>query len=475
MAFKSSTARSTAHCSPSREQLRCHSEPVFYAEENCRSKSNRSSQSSRDSCSLHIISGPPSSDCSNGYFRVNSCTSDSTGETLSLSPPHFAAVLDTLEIKTSSKRKSTTADTEEGPKKRSRGTPIPAEDHTSIFSGSFSEEDSGTFTSNTSISVRTEDEGRKSRKRKSEETEGPRTRSRTNAQTPAEESCREDVVPSSTEDTAHSNDRAVFEAQYKEKKLLGEGGFGSVFAGYRRKDNLPVAIKHIRQSGIVRTSMLLDGEISMVPLEVVLMLKVKPAASGTRAAVALLDWYDLDDELILVLERPVPCCDLIDYMNSRGSGLQEHEAKVFAKQLVDAVIEIHSRGVFHCDIKMENILVETGSEVPRVRLIDFGCSTFLSDGTYKSKQGTFEYTSPEWFTDKEYRAEPATVWQLGVVIFGLLHEDVPFESKPDIVYGYPYIRESLSTDCCNFLLSCLSKIPEYRPTLETLRNHPWLI
>uniref|UniRef100_A0A3Q3FTX8 non-specific serine/threonine protein kinase n=1 Tax=Labrus bergylta TaxID=56723 RepID=A0A3Q3FTX8_9LABR len=272
--------------------------------------------------------------------------------------------------------------------------------------------------------------------------------------------------------------RTVFEAQYKEKKLLGEGGFGSVFAGYHVSFFLQVAIKHIRQSGICVlfcSKKLLDGEISMVPLEVVLMLKVKPAASGTRAAVALLDWYDLDDELILVLERPVPCCDLIDYMNSRGSGLQEHEAKVFAKQLVDAVIEIHSRGVFHCDIKMENILVETGSEVPRVRLIDFGCSTFLSDGTYKSKQGTFEYTSPEWFTDKEYRAEPATVWQLGVVIFGLLHEDVPFESKPDIVYGYPYIRESLSTDCCNFLLSCLSKIPEYRPTLETLRNHPWLI
>ncbi len=63
-------------------------------------------------------------------------------------------------------------------------------------------------------------------------------------------------------------------------------------------------------------------------MEVALLLKVKPQAAGTSAAVTLLDWYDLDYELILVLERPVPCVDLIDYMNSRRSALQEHEAKV---------------------------------------------------------------------------------------------------------------------------------------------------
>ncbi len=52
------------------------------------------------------------------------------------------------------------------------------------------------------------------------------------------------------------------------------------------------------------------------------------SAAGTGATLTLLDWYDLDYELILVLERPVPCVDLIDYMDSRGSTLQEHEAKV---------------------------------------------------------------------------------------------------------------------------------------------------
>ncbi|XP_056267353.1 serine/threonine-protein kinase pim-2-like [Pseudoliparis swirei] len=139
--------------------------------------------------------------------------------------------------------------------------------------------------------------------------------------------------------------------------------------------------------------MVLEGEMRMVPLEVALMLKLQPAAEGTSTAVALLDWYDLDLELILVLERPVPCMDLIDYINSRGYHLPEHEAKTIAKQLVDALIEVHSRGVFHRDIKLDNILIETGSDVPRVRLIDFDFGRLV--------RGDVQYTGQFPFSGKE--------------------------------------------------------------------------
>jgi len=61
--------------------------------------------------------------------------------------------------------------------------------------------------------------------------------------------------------------------------------------------------------------------------------------------------------------------------------------QTIVKQLVDALIEVHSKGVFHRDIKLDNILIETDTDVPRVRLIDFGCGTFLSEGTYSTVQG----------------------------------------------------------------------------------------
>lgn len=65
--------------------------------------------------------------------------------------------------------------------------------------------------------------------------------------------------------------------------------------------------------------------------------------------------------------------------------------QIIIKQLVNALIEIHSRGVFHRDIKLENILIETDSEAPRIWVIDFGCATFLSDNKDTTVQGRFSF------------------------------------------------------------------------------------
>lgn len=46
------------------------------------------------------------------------------------------------------------------------------------------------------------------------------------------------------------------------------------------------------------------------------------------------------------------------------------------KQLVEVALELQSKNIFHRDINLENILIETGADVPRLRLIDFGLSCF---------------------------------------------------------------------------------------------------
>ncbi|XP_034746554.1 serine/threonine-protein kinase pim-3-like [Etheostoma cragini] len=206
------------------------------------------------------------------------------------------------------------------------------------------------------------------------------------------------------------------------------------------------------------------------------MLKLAAGTSGSAgstAPVALLDWYDLDQELILVLERPVPSKDLLNYVEDNGGSLPEEQAKIILTQLIEAAIELENHSIFHRDIKVENILIETGSDVPRLRLIDFGLSCFAKKGSfYRNFYGTAAHIPPEWYVHCMYRPSPTTVWQVGVVLFEMLHK-VPFETTK-FLRNKLRISKKLSKNCQDFLGMSLTETPQQRLTLEQLQLHPWL-
>ncbi len=134
------------------------------------------------------------------------------------------------------------------------------------------------------------------------------------------------------------------------------------------------------------------------------------------------------------------------------------------KQLVEAAIKLPSEGVFHRDMKSENVLVETGSDVPRVRIVDFGCGYFMKKRPYRCFSGTMSgfcscsssicwslddcdyyhlnllfifcfflspsvclciigtavYAPPEFYILGAHEAGPTTVWQLSVLLYEML-------------------------------------------------------
>ncbi|MEQ2191565.1 hypothetical protein XENOCAPTIV_030408, partial [Xenoophorus captivus] len=117
-----------------------------------------------------------------------------------------------------------------------------------------------------------------------------------------------------------------FQEKYIELHQLAEGNFGSVYAGYRVKDKLPVAIKHVQKHNMLLKHE--DENGREMALELAVMLKLR--TMGQSGMVFLLDWYNLDQELILVMERPMPSDDLSCYIMDHGGSLKMKEAKVIS-------------------------------------------------------------------------------------------------------------------------------------------------
>ncbi|XP_037552907.1 serine/threonine-protein kinase pim-3 [Nematolebias whitei] len=283
---------------------------------------------------------------------------------------------------------------------------------------------------------------------------GRRPKRRTNKKIPSKP--KQSTLRSNTRNRVHSEQEAV--EQYL--LVIGEP------TTYRWRSNTSpkknIYCKHTDENG------------RQLSAEVATMLKLQTSTSrsvGMSAPVSLLDWYERRRELIIVMERPVPAEDLLKYIERNGGTLKEDEAKIILKQLLDAAMHLQRESIFHRDIKTENILIETGSEFTRLRLIDFGMSCMDKYGTsYSDFYGTPLHVPPELLFQFTYSAEPTTVWQLGVVLFDVLHK----RAFSSVMFLIRKIRISyrLSEDCRDLLKRCLNMFPEERPTLKELQRHP---
>ncbi|XP_020562070.1 serine/threonine-protein kinase pim-1 isoform X2 [Oryzias latipes] len=320
----------------------------------------------------------------------------------------------------------------------------------------------------TSIPVKTLKRKRQEDKKEEKTTESKKMK------TPPKDSSDAKQIPTSSERDDLITDKDKFEAKYVEEDYFASGGYGSIYEGFRKSDNLPVAIKHIFKRKIPNKPMD-DGNGKMVPSEVAIMLMLEEESihsDGKASPVALLDWYEIGGEILLVMERPILCEDLLHYICSKGGTLQEEEAKIIMKQLIRTAIDLEDRNIFHQDIKTNNILIQTHTNTPKARLIDFGVSCMAEKDSILRYSGTPINAPPEAFRGF-CSPGTTTVWQLGVVLYETLHYCNDFSTK-HFLQGDQMIDDELSEECQDFFQACLNTSEEQRPNLQDLLHHPWL-
>jgi len=252
-----------------------------------------------------------------------------------------------------------------------------------------------------------------------------------------------------------------FHRNYRLDRLLGKGGYGSVYEGVRLRDGEKVAIKKIPKCNIAH----MDGK---VPLEVALLQQVE----DVPGVVHIIEFFDMGDSIAIVLENDGQYKDLFDIILERGK-LEETFCRNLFRQVVEAVIMCHRRGVLHRDIKDENIVINM--KTLEAKLIDFGSGCFLHDNFYLSFEGTPVYAPPEWLETKRYRAEDITVWELGILLFDMVCGNVPFLEERQIIEGKLEWVTDVSRELQDLIESCLKHDPRERIALTDILKHPWFL
>lgn len=163
----------------------------------------------------------------------------------------------------------------------------------------------------------------------------------------------------------------------------------------------------------------------------------------------------------------------------------------FCRQLASALDFCHSLGVYHGDVKPENVFVyswETDSEgraIPIVKLGDFGSSKLLNskESPYQSS-GTPHYMSPEVIQGKEASFK-ADVWSLGVIMYIMLSGTFPFDGKSTKELKSCILRKQIKfqSECwgkvsplgLDLLTKMFERSPKNRISAEEVLEHPFIV
>ncbi|KQK07055.1 hypothetical protein BRADI_2g32587v3 [Brachypodium distachyon] len=257
--------------------------------------------------------------------------------------------------------------------------------------------------------------------------------------------------------------------RYELGRTLGHGTFAKVHHARSLMSNHSVAIKVIDKEKVMRV-----GMIDQIKREISIMRLVRHPN-----IVQLHEVMASKTKIYFVMEH-VRGGELFSKV-AKGR-LKEEVARKYFQQLIGAIDFCHSRGVYHRDLKLENLLLD---DTDNLKVSDFGLSALREsqrpDGLLHTTCGTPSYVAPEIINNKGYDGVKADVWSCGIILFVLLAGYLPFHDS-NIMEMYRKIGKGefksphwFSCDVRRLLAKLLDPNPDTRITIEKLVEHPWFM
>ncbi|KAJ7737421.1 kinase-like domain-containing protein [Mycena maculata] len=147
-------------------------------------------------------------------------------------------------------------------------------------------------------------------------------------------------------------------------------------------------------------------------------------------------------------------------------------------QVLDAVEQCHAKGVYHRDVKPQNLLYSSAGDI---RLADFGLATNEEDSDV-FRCGTLAYISPECADENcvMYSPHESDLWAAAITLFNLVTTAIPWGIADDSDAQYTayradpgtYLLDAFQlTPAANDLFRwCFAADPSTRPSLAQMRR-----
>ncbi|XP_046545081.1 MAPK/MAK/MRK overlapping kinase-like isoform X1 [Haliotis rubra] len=186
----------------------------------------------------------------------------------------------------------------------------------------------------------------------------------------------------------------------------GEGTFSDVLKCQNKEDGTYVACKKMKQTYE-------SWEQVQHLREIQAMRRLNPHTNVLDLLEIIFD--KKSGTLVLVVE--LMDMNMYELIKGKRHHLPERKVKHYMYQLIKSIDHMHRNGIFHRDVKPENILIKEDL----LKLADFGsCRSVYSKQPYTEYISTRWYRAPECLLTDGYYTFKMDMWSVGCVFFEIL-------------------------------------------------------
>lgn len=216
--------------------------------------------------------------------------------------------------------------------------------------------------------------------------------------------------------------------QFRIDSLIGQGGMGAVYRATDQNLNREVAIK------VMHANLAVEAQF-----QARFRREAQSAAKLDHPGIVKIFSFDLvDNQLFLVMEL-VTGGNLRQYMRaqrSQGALLDLIEVLDLTRQIASALHYAHQQDMVHRDIKPDNILLKTVTDMGtstkhQAILVDFGLARLAEGNEYSvagQAVGTYAYMSPEQAHGDKVDSR-TDVYALGIVLYEMAVGRLPYQPQ----------------------------------------------